>query len=196
MKASVRMNLNMQYQDFFDALAPDTVETVRAILDEYLVNIAKLSLDMFTKTGAKDALEATAESYREAMRDALRQAIGEDGLHLFEQYEEELPGKMLDTSLDMQLRMFASRLSEETRDLVRHVLVEELYDLQGDPKTPFINQETMGEIMYTQRDAYESALQRLAPLLQEDEYAIVEGFIQQQQLVFDLAETMMGPPVQ
>ncbi len=195
MKASVRMNLNMQFQDFFDMLAPDAVETVRAILDEYLVNVAKLSLDMFANTGDK-AAQAAAESYRETMRDALRQAIGEEGLQLYEQYEEELPGKMLDTSLDMQLRLFAGRLSEETRDLVRCVIYEELYDLQTAPAAPVVNPETMGDLMITQREGYERALHRLAPLLQEDEYAIVEGFIQQQQQIYDLAETMMGPLVQ
>lgn len=191
LETSVKMNLNMQFQDFFDMLAPDEAEAARDILHDYLMQTAKRSMDMFEAAEYNEAIDAAMESDRETMRKALREVIGEEGLQLYEQYEEELPAKILDASLDTQLRMFAGRLSEETRDMVRYTLVEELVEAQPDPAMPFPDVASADNILQTQRDAYGRALERLAPHLHEDEYTIVENFIRQQYQILDMAELMM-----
>ncbi len=189
---STQMTMNMQYADFFNMLPPESVDAVREIMGDYLIHTARLSMGLLDggadREGAATAMEAT----RETMLTELRGVIGDDGVAMYEQYEQELPGRMLDQALEMQMGMFARGLSAETQELVRHTLVEELLAAQPENMMAFPTPDAMRDGVLTQQEAYERALERLAPHLMEEEYETVHGFVQQQQQMMDMFGSMMG----
>ena len=195
LEAGVNMTVNMQYADFFNLLAPETVETARKIIGNFMTRTARYGIDFMN--GGDDAnldtAKNTMESERAAMLAELKNAIGDDGVALFEQYEQELPGKMMDQALEMQLGMFAQGLSAETQDMVRQTLVEELLAAQPDNGATTSSTLATQTMMETQGEAYNRALERLSLQVTEDEYAVVERFVQQQQQMVNMFSTMMMP---
>lgn len=195
LEAGVTMSMNMQFADFFDMLAPETVEAAREILGNFMIHTARYGMSFMDAENDADMDTAlnTMTAERDNMLAELRSVIGEDGVALFEQYEEELPGKMMDQTLRMQLGMFAGGLSAETQDIVRNTLVEELLAVQPDNTTTIPNALEARNVMESQDEAYARALERLSVAISEEEYVVVERFVDQQQQMVNMFSSMMLP---
>ncbi len=196
LEAGTRMMLDMQYGEFFDMLAPENVDVVREILSDYLVQTARLGVKIMGTDGDDDSFDAVfqeMEAHEDSFLSELRDVIGDDGVALYEQYQLEMPARMLDQSLEMQLGMYARGLSVETRDMVRHTMVEEM--LYAMPEDVMQRPDPAGmQLGITlQQEGYARALERLAPVLDEEEYHVVDNFVQQQLQMMEMFETMMGP---
>ncbi len=193
LESSVSMAMNMQYRDFLNSLPPESVEAVREILNENMTHAARVMMNFFDEDADHDALRLEVEAAQAGMIEELTKVIGADGAAAFQQYEEELPGKMLNDAMDMQLRMFASSLDEETRDYVREVLVEELLPYQQPTTGTIPNPADMGATVSNQQQAYDRALERLTTELDEEQIKAVQDYVQQQKQILGMAESMMGP---
>ncbi len=194
LEMSTRMSMDMQYGDFFDMLSPEYADVAREILGDYLMHTARIGMGLLGGDGDRESMTASMELARESMLTELQETIGDAGLALYEQYEEDLPGRMLDQAMEMQLGMFARGLSPETSEMVRHTLVEELLLVQPEDMFMMPDPETMQENMLHQQDAYDRALERLTPHLAQEEYEAVHRFIQQQQQMMSAVSSMMGVP--
>lgn len=196
LKASIKMTMNMQYGDFFDMLAPEHVDAVREVIGDYMMHSARFGINFMSADGdenVESAMEGIAAK-RETLLNDLRAVIGDDGIALYEEYERELPGRMMEQSLEMQLGMFTRGLSEDVKGLVRQTLVEELIAVQPEvpPHTP-PSLQRMQSVGEDQAEAYARALDRLAVQLSEEDFNTVQEFVEQQQRMADMFGTMMLP---
>ncbi|HDP34447.1 MAG TPA: hypothetical protein ENN29_04990 [Candidatus Hydrogenedentes bacterium] len=193
LEMGVRMMLDMQFGEFFTQVAPESVDAVKEIIGDYMIHSARIGIGL---VDAGDAAVASAftdmESTRLTMLSELRGVIGDEGVAMYEQYERELPGRMINQSLEMQLGMFARGLSAETRDMVRRTLTEELIASQPADMMTMPTPRNLEAGMQMQDEAYERALERLTPHLTEEEYGVVERFVRQQQTMVNSFGSLMG----
>jgi hypothetical protein len=190
----VSVAMNMQFADFFNTLAPEHVEAVREILSGFMVHTARLGINfMNAKDGDMDSAVTEITAARETMLSDLRNVIGDEGVALFEQYEQELPARMMDQTIQMQLGMFAGGLSEETRTLVRQTLVEELVAALPENGAALPGPLGARATMENQDEGYSRALERLSGQLTEEEFGVVEQFVNQQQQMVNMFSNMMLP---
>ncbi len=195
MNMSAKFATNMQYDPFVNGLqlAPEDRQQVRDILTKYNSEVMRKSMGALQGKSDFASVSTDTKALKEQMRAELKAVLGTDGMAEFDAYEEEMPERMLNQSMDMQLGLFAGGLTEENRTMVRDVLVEELLPGQPDPTAP-ASPDQMGSLSETQRAAFERALQRLQPSLPPDQYAEVESFVRQQQDIMDMVTGMMGAP--
>lgn len=195
LEAGINMTMNMQFSEFFDLFPPEDATAVRDILFKFMIHSARLGVSFMDTGDISDMNGAIAETMaaRETMLTDLRNVIGDDGVALFEQYEQELPGRMMDQALEMQLGMFARGLTDETKLLVRETLVEELLASQPSDLATTPSTLQAHRVMEGQDAAYDRALERLAAQVTVEEYDVIEGFVQQQQQMMNMFGTMMLP---
>lgn len=190
----VTVAMNMQFADFFNALAPEHVEAVREILGGFMVHTARLGVNFMNAKGSDmDSAVAEITTARETMLADLRNVIGDEGVALFEQYEQELPARMMDQTIQMQLGMFGGGLSEETKTLVRQTLVEELVASLPQNGTTLPGPIGARATMENQDEAYARALERLSGQITGEEFGVVEQFVNQQQQMVNMFSSMMLP---
>ncbi len=195
LEAGINMTMNMQFSEFFDLFPPEDATAVREILGKFMIHSARLGVSFMDTGDMSDMDGAIAETIaaRETMLTDLRNVIGDDGVAFFEQYEQELPGRMMDQALEMQLGMFARGLSDETKLLVRATLVEELLASQPSDLSTTPSMLQAHRVMEGQDAAYDRALERLAAQVTVEEYDVIEGFVHQQQQMMNMFGTMMLP---
>lgn len=179
--ASAGMQVNMQYAMLLAdlKLPADAEEEVRGILTEFLADQIR-----FAVKAAKDGTlnsgppEGTREKRMEELRGELSKVLNAEEMAVWEDYEANKESFMLQQSYDMQLATFAPSISQDTRNVVKQVLAEEVLAAH---KEPAVDGGTGIEaIVNRQTAAFEQSLERLSTQLTEDEYAQVERFIQQQ----------------
>ncbi len=177
------MLLPIAYGDLLHQLdlPPETENQVRVILKNFILG----TMDVFsrnagTKGGRMVAVNDgfgrhTAEDKARLLAE-LRNVLAPEELALVEEYEETLPGRMLNMAYEMQLNLYAPGLIPENQQMVKEVLVDEMLAIQPDPAAP--GNRPMGN---TQSEAYRRALDRLAPAMAPEQFALVERFVQQQE---------------
>ena len=195
MDMSAKFATSMQYDPFVNGLQipAEQKQQVRDILTKFNSEIVRKSVGALQGKGDFAENSADANALKEQMRAELKTVLGADGLDQFDAYQTEMPERMLNQSMDMQLGLFAGGLTPENKTMVRDVLVQELLPGQHDPtmpKTP----DQVGSASETQRAAFDRALQRLQPDLPPDQYAEVESFVRQQQDIMDMVTNMMPKP--
>jgi hypothetical protein len=191
-EAGANMQVNMQYGILFaDLKLPSEVEDeVRAILAD--------SMKEQIRASVKAMQDGTMEDFRanhsdEATADALRtelcKVLNADEMAVWEDYEENKQYYMLQQSYDMQLGMYAPSMPQETRDTVKQVMAEEMTLAQ--PDRTAAGNAGGGDWMTAQTGAMDRSLERLSTVLNDEEYAQVERFIQQQNEAMQASQRMM-----
>ncbi|MCC6694386.1 MAG: hypothetical protein IT365_02040 [Candidatus Hydrogenedentes bacterium] len=179
--ASAGMQVNMQYAMLLAdlKLPADAEEEVRGILTEFLADQIR-----FAVKAAKDGTlnsgppEGTREKHMEELRGELSKVLNAEEMAVWEDYEANKESFMLQQSYDMQLATFAPSISQDTRNVVKQVLAEEVLAAHKEPAAD--GGTGIEAIVNRQTAAFEQSLERLSTQLTEDEYAQVERFIQQQ----------------
>lgn len=186
---SAKMSVGMQYDSFLDLLGLDDERRgeVRQILEEYMMENLESAAEVVA--GDFGALEKQEEEAKARMRGRLKAVLGADGLAAFDEYEEELPARMMEQALDIQLRMMGGGIAEESLARIKEVMMEEI-PLQ--PTTPDFNPDSMAGTFLEQQEGYERALARLAGELPEPEYRAVERFVRQQGQMMEMVEQMIS----
>jgi len=203
------MSIGMMYSDLFELLMlpPEQEEAVRAIMREAFMEQMKQAREMMGGGGEEHAHDEDADA---RVRAALAEVLDPESLALYDAYEEELPRRMMEQSMDMQLSMAGLRLDPETHIVVRDVFVEELYTLQelhgsggfggGFGGSGFGGgfgggadgeERSMAQIMQEQADSYYRALERVDPVLDEQQYNNLERWVRQQTSMMEAMIPMM-----
>lgn len=188
MRNSAAMSVDMMYGPFLAGYdhAPETRDALRDALVESAVGALDLAGDFFG--GGGDDLAARGEAVLADMRERVRAILGDDGHAAFTAYEEEMPRRMMEESLDMQLRLLGGGLDEDHREVVRGVLVDEMLATLPEAGSMAVP-GNFDEAMAGQTEAYERALDRLRAALPEDQFAHAERFLRQQ---IQMHEAMRG----
>lgn len=186
------MTVNMQYGEYINGLnlPPEKKEEVRGLLERYMGKMMRMGLDFMTGGGDPQNLGPEGQAATDEMMRELESLVGAEGMAEFNRYSEQLPERMLEQSLDMQMGFFAAGLSQETRDTVKTVIIEEMLAPPGGAGAE--KPATVDAAFEEQRAAFDRALDRLSTMLPPEEYAQAEGFVRQQAGMLDMAAGIMG----
>ena len=197
---SADMAANMQYGQFLQDLGfpPDAEAQVREILARNLREQILSGVKAIQEGYTPELLAQANQAAQAKLRQELGAVLSPEQMAAFDQYQVELPVRMLYQSLDMQMGMFAQGLAPEARQLALDVIVEELLPTGMATQGAGIPQslDFQGQLQ-TQHDALARARERLAVELPPDQMEQVDRFIAQQSQVIDMAAQMMsGSPGQ
>ena len=190
--ANAKMQVNMQYGILLaDLKLPSDVEDeVRAILADSLKEQLRTAMKAMQDGTMKDfRANQTEEAFADALRAELSTVLNADEMVVWEDYEANKGYYMLEQSYDMQLGMYAPSMSRETRDTVKQVLAEEMTVASQDLMDGGESESNGAFDM--QSDAMNRGLERLSTVLNEEEYAQVERFIEQQNESLRATQAMM-----
>lgn len=193
---SAHMAVNMHYRDLFESLnlPEDTEQIVRDILKRHLSEQITLGLELMQEGfDAEKAGQMEADAQAN-LRNELSAVLTPDEMTVFDEYAATLPERMMRQSFEMQLGMFTPGLSEEHREMVCDVMVEEymataLGSQTGSGLAGFENVEGALDM---QREALERARERVATVLEPEQFEQVDRFFKQQEQMLGFASMMMG----
>lgn len=192
MKSSVGMTVNMQYKDLFASLnlPEDRAAALREILTEHAEASAMAGLAM---------MRGEAEGGEAPKPDDLLAAVSEvldpDELATFEQYQAELPERMMRQQYELQLGMFAPGMSAKGREHSINVLVDTMLadrDMMNPAQFPSGDSGAIQSHLDRTRGHMEAAAARLAEELGPEDAELLQGFMEQQLAGLEMAATMMG----
>jgi hypothetical protein len=175
-------------------LPADVDAQVRDILAAHMS--AEMERGMAAMEGGKMPSGAdtrtAADAARVELRNQVAQVLTPEELAKWDEYQEDLPRHMLEQSVDMQLNMFASSMDDDTRQVIRDTLVEEMLASQEElqaTETPL----EIGDQFERQSVAYANAREILANTLTEEQYQQADRFLtQQEQMVAASMEMFRG----
>jgi hypothetical protein len=191
---SARMSVNMYYGDLFRELnlPPETEQQVRDIITRHMTDQIAQGMEMLQQQSDPETVKRMEEEATKRLRDELSQVLTGEEMAFWDEYQETMQQRVLDQSYDMQLSMFATGLTPESRDVVRQAIVDEMlasspHGLQY-PQTTEAALETAIDI---QRGAFTRARARVAEQLLEDQLAHFDRFVETQEQMLDMALQMM-----
>lgn len=184
-RMSAQMSLPMMYGGLFSELnlPPETESRVREILIDSIAEQISMGFDAMNGDADPGELQKSMEALGRKLRDDLATVLSADELAAFDAYEADKGRRMLESSLDMQLGMFANGLNEENRVMFRDVVIEEM-SAGGDWMNAPENYTNPGAAIDRQMEAFRAARDRTAPVMDEDQAARVDAFV-------DLMSSMM-----
>ncbi len=195
-EASARASIEMQYGALLkDLNLPADVDAqVRDMLTAHMS--AEMERSMSAMEGGKmpsgTDTRSAADAARVELRNQVAQVLTTEELAQWDAYQEDLPRHMMEQSLDMQLNMFTSSMDDDTRQVIRDTLVEEMLASQEELQAT----ETPLEIddqFERQSVAYANAREILANTLTEEQYQQADRFLtQQEQMVAASMEMFRG----
>ena len=179
------MMTEMQYGNFISSLdvSPETREEVRDLITGSL----KETFDAVYEGDEEPSSEFGMLSNSE-LRTQLETLLTPEQLADFDAYEENLSEHMMRQSTNMQLQMLAGGLTEENRELITEILVEEFSAAFED-----IDEESFDPLSFGGMNGatYESARQRLSELLAPDQLAIYDRYADAQTAMMESMSEMM-----
>jgi hypothetical protein len=183
---AAKMQVNMQYGDYLALFAddPEKQELLRSVLMEHSMEATANAMAMWSD---EDGVDAALDNVMETIPigDLMAEVLTPAELNEFEIYEEGKAGRMMRQSFDMQLNMMGSGISEESRQLIGDIFMEEWEVDQASPDS-----QSGGNPMGNQMELYERALVRSADYLTQTEYEQLESFIDYQQKMLEQFDFM------
>lgn len=196
-RMSAQMSLPAMYGGLFKDLdlPSETEAKVRELLIDHMAEDMSRGFEVMGKDPDFDEMRRQREVRGQQLRNDLATVLTADELAVFDAYEADKGRRMLESSLDIQLGMFASGLSEENRNMFRDVLLEEM-TAEGDW---FMEPETYARpeaAMDRQLEAFRMARERVVPAMEADQLVHVDAFVEQMESVMNaqrqFTETFMG----
>ncbi|MCX5758323.1 MAG: hypothetical protein NTU83_07420 [Candidatus Hydrogenedentes bacterium] len=193
-RQSAAMSVNMQYGGLFDKLhlSSEAEEHVRQIFADNAADQMTSAMDMMQGKSSPETLKQARDDSKAKLRADLAAVLSPEAMATYDEYETEMPKRMLAQSLDMQLNMFAPALGADTRIRVRDVLQEEMLPLAEEQHNAATGiPSNLQSYMDEQREVYARARDRLAQELDETQMVQVDRFISQAQQMSDASVQMM-----
>ncbi|MBI5093783.1 MAG: hypothetical protein HZB26_15250 [Candidatus Hydrogenedentes bacterium] len=195
-KMSVDMQVNAMYGPFFKDLnlPADVEEQARGIVSKNLEAQMQAGLKMMS--GEKvdtEQMGKESQNAQKQIRDELSKVLSADELAKYDQYQEDMPRHTLEQSYDMQLSMSGSSMKQESRDLIKQTLVEEtLASVPDFGKPGSSTEKNPASAFDAQLAAIDRSRERLRTQLDEEQYALAERFLNQQQTQAQTMRDMMS----
>lgn len=190
MATQVEMTVNMQYGPLFVDLELSG-EVLRQMKD-ILKKATHKELKILSTMSGEDGLSGrewnvTKENATDRLREELSMILTEDELTTWEDFEANKMQHVVEQLYDMQLGIFAVGLTPGNKTMVRDIMVDERMRLQeaAFSDDPFAITEGWKAIFKNTRE-------RIYPLLDNDQYAIVEAFLEQQEAITRMGVEKMG----
>lgn len=181
------MMTEMQYGYFISALdvSPETRDQVRDLITGAL----KDTYDTVYE-GDMEQVNTVGMFPNPELRTQLETILTPEQLAEFDAYEENLPAHMLRRSTRMQLQMFAGELTEENRELVTEILVEEFSAAFEDRDA---DEDSFDSLSFggINGGMYENARLRLTELLTPEQLTIYERYADMQTAMMESMSDMM-----
>jgi hypothetical protein len=193
-RAQLDIVVNMTYGDLIAELGL-TTEEAAPLRDALAANMKKQQEVMQGAFRSKDQTAKSVRAARDALRLELRSEVkgvlnGEE-LAAFDEYDAVADQILYEKMVDGQLNMMASGLSNENRVLSSQVVGEELVrELDALDQTDTLY--TLQSFNAAQTRALNASLERLTETLDDEQYAMVDGFVNQAIAMFDAMAEQNG----
>ena len=194
-KMGASMAVNMQYADLFSQLqlTPEVEQRVKDIISASMSEQMTMGMDAMGGKASMGDLHKRAEDSKAKLRADLSKVLTSDQMAAYDQYQQEMPERMMSQSIDMQLSMFAGSLSSEDRTQARQVIVEEMLAAGGGTDSTGIPANgNMQEHLQKQQAALQRARDRLAETFDADKIAQVDRFVAQLNQIMDMSAAMFA----
>jgi hypothetical protein len=185
-RMSAQFSVPAMYGELFKELnlPPETEAQVREILIDSMAEQVSQGFDAMNGKADSEEMRKNMEAHGQKLRAELATVLTADELAVFDEYEANKEQRMLESSIDVQLTMFAKGLTEENRTLLRDVIVEEM-TAQGTWMNNPESYANPGGAIDRQITAFRTARDRVVPALPEDQAAHVDAFIEQMEGMMD-----------
>ena len=186
MRAGAKTALTTQYHDLFTTLdlPQERADALREVLQAHLETQAMAGLAMMRG----EPIEDNTTPHTEELKDAVAEVLTPEEMALFEQYQDEIPARVMRQQFDLQIGMMAPGMEAETRQYTVDVLVDHMMADNGDA----FDATSMTPDLSAIRAHYEAAATQLETELAPEDMAQVEGFLEQLNLGLDMAANLMG----
>lgn len=187
--------LNMQYRALFQQLnlPAETEAELRRILKQFIA--AHMHVHPGAAPGAGSVMLADESAFapeedKVKLSAELARILSAEELAQFQEYQDTLPRHLIEQQYEAELRTAAPELTEQNLALVKQTFAEEMLAVQqadaaerGGPPDPARGHESLQR----EQEALHNALGRLAPVMDQEQYAVAERYVSQR-------EQMAGAP--
>lgn len=186
MRAGAKTALATQYHDLFTTLdlPEERADALREVLQAHLEDQAMAGLALMRG----EPIEESTAHQAEDLKNAVAEVLTPEEMARFEQYQDEMPGRLMRQQFDLQIGMLAPGMEAETRQYTVDVLVDHMLADNGDD----FDTTSMMPDLSAIRARYEAAATQLESELAPEDMAQVQGFLDQLNLGLDMAASMMG----
>jgi len=187
MRVQMGAIMDMAYATLYGELnlPQDVKDAVRElILDAATEQQTAVIEAMRSKEAIANDVTQKEDEAKARLREKLSQVLNAEELAAWEEYEVYADHYLYENLLEGQLTMLASGLTAENRGMTKKVMAEELVVHLEE----FGNSDqlyTVNNFNNAQRMALRQGLARLVDVLDEDQYAQVEGFVGRAEAGFD-----------
>jgi hypothetical protein len=195
-EAQMAIIADMAYKDLYDELqVPEDIRSqIRSSIAAHLIQKqqATVAAMMARKQTAKEVY-AENEARDAELRQQLAAFLTPEELAAWDEYEPVADQIMYERLVEGQLNMLASGLNAENRTLASQVVAEELvreFDLFNASETLY----TQDNFNDAQARALNASLDRLSGTVDADQYALVEGFVNQALTMFEAMSEQDATP--
>ncbi len=179
-EAIARTTVDLRYGDFIRSLGLDEArqaEVEDAFIQGMRAQIEQASSALFGGE-AEDEDRANAET--DVLREHLARVLTPEELELFDASKIDVRARNIRRTFEVQLTIFAGGLTPENRERVLDVLVEETRKAIDEDAITSPDSLDFRGLLDTQGNVYPRALDRLRDDLDDEQYAIVERFVDNQ----------------
>jgi hypothetical protein len=178
-----QMAVDTQYGAFFEEmqLPKEQEQRVRGVLAVTLTSEIEETVKAIQEQYPKEKLAEVKKQHDEQVRVELAKVMDAAQMATYDRYKEELPSRMLQQSVKMQIEMAAPNLSPETKSRAVQVLVEELLPTGAGSQGMGIPEDLdTSKTIERQCAAFQRAKERLATELDKEQMAMLDTYMGQQ----------------
>ncbi len=177
------MTMENMYDPWVDEMAfpPEVEARVRAVFVEHKKALMRSGKDYLGGDFAGMVELPTDET----LRQQLAEILGPDAMAAYDTYMAELPERMAEEAVDMQLMTQARGLSPEGSELFKAALVEEQLASEQGVSAVVQGEDDVSAFMEAYAGAYDRALERSREGLSERDLRILERFVERNRRMYE-----------
>lgn len=186
------MTMAQMYEPWMDEMAfpPEVEAQVRAVFLEHQKTLMRSGQDFLGGDFSGVAELPTDDT----LRGQLAGILNPEAMAAYDSYMADLPERMAEEAVDMQLLTQARGLSPEGRELFKAVLVEEqLASQPGNPAAALQGGGDAGAFMEDYAGTYGRALERSRESLSESDLRILERFVERNRRMYEVFQDAAMP---
>ncbi len=191
-KMSADMTVPMAYGPLLDQLhlSPEVEQQAREIISRNIAEQITSGMKLMEQKASPESMKQAGQDADAKLREELAAILSPEELAAYDEYQKELPRRMMQQQMQMQMSMFAPSMSPENQARAVDVFVEEMVPADG--AGGFGQDLDIQGQFVRQRDAFARARERLAQEFEPEQLQMLDRFIEQQQQMLDMASRLFG----